>query len=103
MMSKKEFVELPVPFPFGKAYSWGALRIIVAKEPKVGWHMSISHPRRYPTWDEIKKARYTLCPREIDMAMFLPPESQFVNIHPNCFHLFEVKHDPKFGVIAGQP
>jgi hypothetical protein len=55
------------------------------------WHMSISHPGRYPTWDEIKEARYRFVPNEVTMGMILPPREQYVNLHPNCFHLHEIE------------
>ena len=54
-------------------------------------HLSISHRERYPTWDEIKEARYQLCPDNVVMGMFLPPKEYYVNLDPNCFHLYEVR------------
>jgi len=66
------------------------LYVIVAWEVENGWHLSISHPDRYPTWDEIKAARYELLPDEVTMGMLLPPKGEYVNVHPNCFHLHEV-------------
>lgn len=54
-------------------------------------HMSIAHPSRYPTWDEIKEARYTFLPDYCYMAMILPPEQYYINVHKNAFHLWEVK------------
>jgi hypothetical protein len=54
------------------------------------WHLSVSHPRRYPTWDEIKSVRYSLLPDERTFAILFPPIAQYVNLHPNCFHLHEV-------------
>lgn len=71
------------------------LETVVAQEPfgpggQIGWHISISHPDRYPTYDEIKKARYDLVPDNVTMAMLFPPSIQFVNVHPNCFHLFQL-------------
>lgn len=53
------------------------------------YHMSISHKHRYPTWDEIAAARYAILPATIDMMMVLPQASDYVAIHPNCFHLWE--------------
>lgn len=68
----------------------GELKILISQDPPDNkWHLSISHPRRYPTWDEIHDARYELLPDEITVAMFLPPKEQYVNVHPNCFHLHE--------------
>jgi hypothetical protein len=57
------------------------------------WHLSISHPHRYPDWDTIADARYSLMPDEITVAMFLPPRAEYVNLHKNCFHLHEVLTD----------
>lgn len=53
-------------------------------------HLSISHARRYPTWNEIRDARYDLLPDVPCMAMILPPREDYVNLHPNCFHLWEI-------------
>jgi hypothetical protein len=65
-------------------------RIIVANEPQ-GWHLSISCADRDPTWEEIATARYRLLPDIPEMAMFLPPLAEYVNLHPFTFHLHEVK------------
>ncbi len=54
------------------------------------WHLSISHPDRYPTLDEIKNIRYRLLPNEITVGILLPPKEEYVNIHKNCFHLWQV-------------
>lgn len=67
----------------------GDLRVIIALEP-VGWHLSISHADRYPTWDEIADARYDLLDDGITMAMLLPPRDQYVNLHDTTFHLHEI-------------
>lgn len=64
-------------------------------------HLSISHrrsdgtrlPGRYPTWDEIKDARYRFAPLGVTMAMLLPPQEQFVNVHETTFHLWQVTPD----------
>ena len=54
------------------------------------WHLSISCTDRYPTWDEIRDARYALLPGDVTMAMLLPPVAEYVNVHENCFHLWEI-------------
>lgn len=71
-------------------YRGNMFAVIVSKDDGL-WHISISHHKRYPTFDEIKEARYKFIPDDVTMAMFFPPRSQYVNVHPNCFHLFEVK------------
>lgn len=73
----------------GDWYRSGLLTVCVAKEYGY-WHMSISHPQRYPDWDEIHKARYNFLPGEINTAILLPKKSEYVNIHPNCFHVYEL-------------
>lgn len=90
------FCEIPSPIPNAKTYKFGECNVLVSQDElkergiiRPRWHLSISHPQRYPSWDEIKKARYTLIAEEITMAMFLPPPSQFINVHKNCFHLYE--------------
>jgi hypothetical protein len=94
----KGYVEIATPligprFVYSKAYTKNGLRIMVTREQMGGplrWHMSISHSNRYPVWDEIKEARYALIPDQVTMGMLLPPRSEYVNLHPNCFHLHEI-------------
>lgn len=80
-----------------KWFVCGALKVILADESSreyketSRWHLSISHPLRYPKWDEIVNARYALVPDHVTMAMFLPPRAEYVNLHKNCFHLHEVR------------
>ena len=69
----------------------GLLTVLVGNAPGEGWHMSISHPDRYPDWDEISEARYRFVPDEVSMVMHLPPRSEYVNLHETCFHLWEGK------------
>lgn len=85
-----------------KWYKWGDLQVCVG-DPEVegSHHLSISHRYRYPTWDEIYQARYDLLPDDVTFAIFLPRKSQYVNIHPNCFHLYEVKDQEIPGGIIG--
>lgn len=78
--------------PGCKWYAWGDCNVFVGQEP-VGWHLSISTPYRNPTWEEIKQARYDLCPHDVTMAMILPPTDEFVNIHNFCFHLYQIPND----------
>ena len=104
----------PVRMPYGAMMrvfqarvSDGHLNVLVGKEPAPeghAWHLSISHRsssvlsamggpmpgNRLPTWEEIKDARYRFCPDEVFMAMILPPEAQYVNVHPTTMHLHEI-------------
>lgn len=53
-------------------------------------HISISHTKRLPTWDEVKASR-GLVPDDVTMAMLLPPGEDYINIHNFCFHLWEIR------------
>jgi len=105
MISWKE-VDVPKNFDTGfeagaKAYVahvWdGLLMTMVGKSDQAGWHISVSHVgkngkfRRLPNWDEIKEARYKFTPNEVTMVLYLPPMEQYVNAHPTCMNLFQVK------------
>lgn len=81
--------EIQSPVPTCKAWKLGQCTVFAGIE-NGKWHLSISHPNRYPQWDEIKEARYRFVPDRAMMVMILPPRSEYVNIHPNCFHLHEI-------------
>lgn len=70
-----------------RTYEFGPLSVIVTKEYG-RWHFSVVHPYRYPTWDELVAAKYALAP-DVPMSMKLPAEGEYINIHKNCFQLFE--------------
>ena len=97
-----EAIGVPRVGVWRRRVSDGELAAMVADEP-TGWHMSISHsrrgrggtwgPGRYPTWDEIADARYTLLPADRDFVMHLPPPAEYVAVHETTFHLHE--HPPR--------
>lgn len=87
----------PVKFANGtvaRVFTKGSCGVLITQEErkngKTRWHLSISCADRYPHWDEIKDARYSLLPLGMYFAQILPPSDQYVNIHPNCFHLWEI-------------
>jgi hypothetical protein len=87
--------EIPVPWQnalpgnaYAKAYRLGECSVIVTREGGK-WHLSVAHHNRYPTWDEISQARYRLLPGDIWVAMYLPPKDDYVNVHKNCFQMYE--------------
>lgn len=91
---------LAIAMPLGARYvSSTGCNVITNVEPigpngEKEHHLSISHPARYPTWDEIAEARYKFLPDALTFALYLPPKAEYVNLHPNCFHLHEV-HDSR--------
>lgn len=86
--------QIPSPIGTAKAYRRGAFTVFVGQEwdgKRTAWHLSIAHPTRYPTWDEIVAARYELVPDNVTMAQLLPPSHEYVNVHRNTFHLWEIE------------
>jgi hypothetical protein len=73
-----------------RAFTFGECSVLLGRGPD-GWHLSIAHRSRYPTWDEIAEARYRLVPDDATMAMILPSQAHYVNLYPNCFHLYEIE------------
>jgi hypothetical protein len=54
-------------------------------------HMSVSCAGRLPTWDEMKEMREKFLPLNRDFCMFFPDVKDYVNNHPYCLHLIELK------------
>jgi hypothetical protein len=75
--------------PGSRAYRMGRCGII-ASQQRAGWHLSISRPDKLPTWEEVRDARYAIVPDEATMAMLLPPQSEYVNVHSYCLQLYEI-------------
>jgi hypothetical protein len=88
-------ISAPRPAPEGcepgaQCYTMGGCTITVGHSA-AGWHLSIFAAHRYPTWDEVAKARYALIPDDVTMGMLLPPKAMYVSLHPTMLHLWEVK------------
>lgn len=92
-----EYQELPLgdllPFPIGtRRYVKGEVRVIYSPiESQLDglWsHLSLSCENRYPTWDEILSCRYEFFKDTDEVFQVLPPKSEYINVHPNCFHLW---------------
>lgn len=54
------------------------------------WHLSVSAKHTLGYY-ELKQIRYEFLPNNLCMAQIFPPREEFVNIHKNCFHLFQVE------------
>jgi len=75
----------------GNWYRWGDVTACVTRD-EGKWHLSISHPSRHPNWNEIYTAWYDLVPNasEIEGAIILPRKAEYVNLHQNCFHVYQL-------------
>lgn len=89
----------------GLLYTIGECKAILSgpiEREQIGWHFSISHPSRNPTWEEQRDLRYALIPDDVYMVSIMPPKSEYVNVHKFCFHWHEA--GPKFfDVKTGKP
>lgn len=72
----------------------GTLSAICGFEGRL-WHLSVAThctPRRLPTWDELKHAKYTLVPIDVPMVLEFPKKTgPYVNVHETTLHLWESK------------
>lgn len=54
-----------------------------------GWeHVSVSLPNRCPTWAEMAYVKSVFWDAEDCVVQFHPPESEYVNNHSFCLHLW---------------
>ena len=62
-----------------------------------GWeHVSISFPDRCPTWDEMCYIKSVFWDSEDLVVQLHPPESEYVNCHPYCLHLWRKVYSNNF-------
>jgi hypothetical protein len=86
--------------PNWKIYAWGQIRAVVSLEDDDLWHMSVSHPTRPPTLEEIRAAWYELVPDAgwITGALTFPPGAEYAPNYENCFHICELADDENLAV-----
>lgn len=94
---KIEKCHSPAKLPFGNTadvYKTSTgLTVFVSTDILYGrptLHLSASHNHRLPTYEEMKELRYKLCGEARYMGMIFPPQEEFVNVDPNCLHLYEL-------------
>jgi hypothetical protein len=51
-------------------------------------HVSVSLPNRCPSWEEMSFIKQLFWCKEDTVIQFHPPESEYVNNHPFCLHLW---------------
>lgn len=56
-------------------------------------HFSVARPDRLPTWDDLKETKRLFLGPERKAIQVIPKDSQYVNIHPYCLHLFACLSD----------
>ena len=60
----------------------------VEHDEKKWIHLSIAHPERMPTWEEVVAAKEWIIGRDEYAVQVIPPRERYVNTHPFCLHLF---------------
>ena len=64
-------------------------QVYVIASDCMGWeHVSVSRRDRCPTWDEMCQIKDLFWGAEDCVVQYHPPRSEYVNIHPNCLHLW---------------
>lgn len=59
-------------------------------EESGGWeHVSVSLPNRCPNWDEMCKIKSLFWADDETVIQFHPKQSERVNLHPYCLHLWK--------------
>ncbi len=56
-------------------------------------HISISAANQYPRWDQILECKYQFFGDKTAIMVF-PRKELYVNLHKNCFHLWELPKIP---------
>ena len=84
----------PPPFQDQHVYESGhGLKVIftadnLAGDGKIWLHVSLSRRSRIPTYEDMKEVKEIFVGRNRQALQIFPPESQHVNIHPYCLHLW---------------
>lgn len=87
--SKVRIREMPSQIAGVRLYRMRMMQILASTDNGV-MHISASHPKRMPTWEEMYRMFEEIGNRNEQLVMILPPKKEYVNLHDNCLHLFEV-------------
>lgn len=76
-----------VPCPISPKLGFSKLKVIVSDG--MGWdHVSVSLPKRTPTWEEMCYVKDLFFDPDETVVQFHPSVEHYVNLHPNCLHLW---------------
>lgn len=84
---------VPAGVEYPSLWRLGECRVIRFRDAS-GVQLTVSHPERYPTWDEIKTARYRLLPTSRTFALLLPPPDEYQDT-PAGSHVFQLVEVPR--------
>jgi len=64
--------------------------LMVIASDEGGWeHVSVSLKNRTPNWKEMCFIKDLFWSEDEAVVQFHPPKSEYVNMHPNCLHLWK--------------
>ena len=64
-------------------------KVFVIAGDGLGWEqVSVSSKDRCPTWEEMCQVKAIFWDDEDCVVQYHPPKSDYVNLHPNCLHLW---------------
>jgi hypothetical protein len=70
----------------------GKLFVIVSigkeMDNKLWFHLSVSHKKRIPNYDELCFVKEKFLGPDVYAIMVWPPKKNHVNLHPYCLHLW---------------
>lgn len=84
--------------PRGRGFRMGELQIIF--EPTEGpphGHLSVSHPRRYPTFEELSRAARAPDGPPPNLWAWVPGPEQARGMQPNMVHLYVLPPEELLG------
>lgn len=74
--------------PINRNRTTGPRLAVIASDGE-GWeHVSVSHHTRCPRWEEMCAVKALFWGPEDWVMQYHPAESQYVNCHPRCLHLW---------------
>ena len=82
---------------YWKGWKFNGLSVIasVGKYNGVEWlHVSFSRRSRMPTYDDLQLVKREFIGNNKKAVMVFPEEKNYVNIHPNCLHLWYSAENP---------
>jgi hypothetical protein len=81
----------------GRAAKGRVLRVIACDGAETGWdHVSVSleDKRKCPSWEEMCVVKRLFWNDSETVVQFHPPESDYINQHPGCLHLWRCVRVP---------
>jgi hypothetical protein len=75
-------------------YKSFTLRVIACAGIDSGWdHVSVSLKNRCPNWEEMSFIKDLFWKPSECVVQYHPAENDYVNIHPNCLHMWKPLHE----------